>query len=373
MKIVKILSFFLVTLIILSQNIWASDVNKILNPLKDKELKSAKDAPTIKGELAVKKLEEKNKKKSFEAIAGELIKLSGYTQVRYRIRDDNNDTFDIRRARLTLKGDISQRFSYKLQCEFGGTRQKLLDAELGYKFNPHFKLTAGQFKIPFSQENLTSSAKLDTINRSQVVEALTARSKDVLGNQNGRDVGLKISGSFWQTSDNYLFDYAFGVFNGSGTNTSDHNEQKDFIGRLIFHPAKALSIGASFYKGKYTLSETPTQKNKRNRIGVEFAYVYNCLSLKGEYISGSDGSTKKDGWYLQTGHCLIPKKIQWILKYDSFDPNTKISKNATDAYTIGVNWFFNNRAKLQVNYELKDEESQEKSNNTFIIQMQLGF
>jgi len=373
MRIVKILAFFLATLIILSQNIWASDMDALLNLPQDKKSKSAEDVPSFRDDLAVKKLEEKSKKKSFEVIASELIKLSGYTQVRYRIRDDNNDTFDIRRSRLTLKSDISQRFSYKLQCEFGGSRQKLLDAELGYKFNPNFKLTAGQFKIPFSQENLTSSARLDTINRSQVVEALTARSKDVLGNQNGRDIGVKISGSFWQASNNYLFDYAFGVFNGSGTNTPDYNEQKDFIGRLIFHPGKGLSVGASFYKGKYTLPDTPTPKDKRNRIGAEFAYVYNCLALKGEYISGNDGSIKKDGWYLQAGYCLIPKKIQGILKYDNYDPNTKISKNATDVYTIGVNWHFNDRAKLQINYELKDEEGQEKSNNSLIIQMQLGF
>lgn len=61
------------------------------------------------------------------------------------------------------------------------------------------------------------------------------------------------------------------------------------------------------------------------------------------------------------------------MKYDTYDPSTKVSKNATYVYTIGVNWLFNNRTKLQVNYELKDEEGEENSNNTLIIQMQLGF
>jgi len=184
MKVFRILAFLLVGLIILAQNIWASDDNALLN------FRSS----------TANKVNEKSNKENFEMIAAKLMKLTGYTQVRYRVRDDNNDTFDIRRARLALKGDIIQRFSYKLQFEFGGTHQKLLDAELGYELDAHFKLSVGQFKIPFSLENLVSSAKLDTINRSQVVEALTARSKDVLGNQNGRDIGIKITGSFWQTS-----------------------------------------------------------------------------------------------------------------------------------------------------------------------------
>lgn len=295
MKGFRILAFFLVSLIILTKNMWVSDVDELLNLLTDEGLMSIEDACYFRGKLAVRKLKEKSKKKSFEVIVGKLIKLSGYTQVRYRVRDDNNDTFDIRRARLTLKGDISKRFSYKLQYEFGGTHQKLLDAELGYEFNPHFKLTAGQFKIPFSQENLVSSAKLDTINRSRVVEALIARSKDVLGNQNGRDIGVKIGGSFWQASDNYLFDYTVGVFNGSGINTSDLNEQKDFIGRLIFHPIKDFSVGASYYEGKYTLSNSRFRKDERDRVGAEFAYVHDPISLKGEYITGNDGATEKDG------------------------------------------------------------------------------
>ena len=32
------------------------------------------------------------------------------------------------------------------------------------------------------------------IDRSQVVEALVARGKDVIGNQNGRDIGIQIGG-----------------------------------------------------------------------------------------------------------------------------------------------------------------------------------
>lgn len=375
MKVISVLGWLLVSLLIFTSLSFAaeSDVDRLLELLVEKGVVAQEDAAGFRADLAVKKQEEKEKQKEFLVIAGKPLKLSGYTQVRYRALEDGNDTFDIRRARLTLKGDITERFDYKFQYEFGGSSSKLLDAELGYEFNPYLKLSAGQFKIPFSQENLVSSAKLDTINRSQIVEALTARSKDVLGNQSGRDIGIKASGSFWEAKDRYLFDYALGVFNGSGINTSDRNEQKDFVGRLVFHPIKELSLGGSYYAGRYTLSSTPARKDDRDRIGAEFAYVHDPISLKGEYIRGNDGAVEKDGWYLQAGYFFIPKKLQGVLKYDTYDSNTKTAKNATDVYTIGANWFFNKWAKLQVNYEFKDERGEEKNNNALIAQVQLGF
>ena len=72
----------------------------------------------------------------------------------------------------------------------------MIDAYGEIKLADYFSLTVGQFKIPFSMENLTSSNKLEMIDRSQVVEALVARSKDVIGNQNGRDIGIQAGGTF---------------------------------------------------------------------------------------------------------------------------------------------------------------------------------
>lgn len=318
--------------------------------------------------------EEKETQKEFNVIAGKPIKISGYTQVRYRQDRSINDTFDVRRARLDIKGDVTERFDYRTQVEFGGTSGPfLLDATVAYKANPYLKLTAGQFKIPFSQENLTSSPKLETINRSQVVEALVARGSDVIGNQNGRDIGLQASGSAFSKEDYSLIDYAVGVFNGSGINTADRNEQKDLAGRLVLHPLKDLSVGGSYYLGRATLSTATASKQDRDRVGAEFAYVHDPVSLKGEYIKGKDNGIKKDGWYAQAGYFFIPKKLQGVFKYDAYDSNVKAGKNATNVYTLGGSWYFNKWAFLQANYELKDEKGKELRNNTLLSQLTLQF
>lgn len=368
--------WLLINLLVLSQLSLALEPSTnefILLTLKNGIL--AKGNPNdLKGDMTHENQKGMKEKKEFSIIAAKLIKLSGYTQVRYRIREDNIDGFDIKRARLSFKGKISKQFSYKLQTELGGSSQKLLDTELTFDLHPILKLCAGQFKIPFSQENLMSSSGLATINRSQVVEALTARSKDVLGNQSGRDIGIKLSGSFSKITDWSLFDYALGVYNGSGINTSDLNEQKDVVGRLVIHPVKNIALGGSYYRGKYTIANALSKIDNRKRVGAEFTCTYSLISFMAEYIKGKDSSIEKAGWYVQAGCFFIPRKIQGILKYDTYDPNTDVSDNSTTVYTIGVNLFLDKKSKIQINYELKiNEQGTEKEYNPLIAQLQFAF
>lgn len=371
-----IFGWLLVSILVINPLSYAaeSDVDRLLELLVEKKVLTKDDATAFRADLAVKKQEEKEAQKEFTVIAGKPIKISGYTQLRYRNDKSINDTFDIRRARFNIQGDITERFDYRTQVEFGGTAVTLLDAIVGYKINPYLKLVLGQTFIPFSQENLASNTKLETINRSQVVEAMTGRStNDILGNKNGRDVGIQAGGSLLPRADYNLVDYAFGVFNGAGINVSaDTNEQKDYAGRVVFHPLKAWSLGASYYAGSYAASAT-SQSVDRDRYGLEFAYVKDLVSFKGEYIKGNDGATDKDGWYLQAGYFFIPKKFQGVFKFDTYDPDIRVSRNAKNVYTLGGNWYFNKQAFLQVNYELKDEQGKETDNNALIGQLTLQF
>lgn len=354
--------------IVIAPALWAnSEVDKLLDLLVEKGTITSEEAAVFRADQAVGRQEEKEQQKEFVLIAGKLLKLSGYTNVRYRDIENGNDTFDVRRVRLNIQGDITERFDYRTQVEFGGGKVALIDGILGYKVNPYLKLSLGQFLIPFSQENIVSNTKLETINRSQVVEALTARGTDVIGNQNGRDIGLQGAGTFG------LLDYAVALFNGAGINTTDTNKTKDIIGRLVFHPAKDWSIGGSYYTGKYTLASAPTKKDDRKRAGAEIAYSKEVYSLKGEYIQGKDASIKKNGWYAQATYFLIPKKLQGVFKFDTFDPNKDIQTNESGVYTLGGNWFFNKWTYAQINYEAKNEAGREVNNNVLSGQFTLQF
>jgi hypothetical protein len=354
-----------------------SDVDDLLNFLTEKGVIKAGDAATFKEELAKKKQKEANEKNGFALTASNLLRLSGYTQIRYQVPENATSGFDIHRARLILDGDITDHIDYRLQPEFAGTSPKLLDAYMDYEVGSYLKFTAGQFKIPFSQENLISSSMLETIDRSQVVEALVARSKDVIGNQNGRDIGIKAGGNFLRLSDTYLFEYALALLNGQGIDTTDLNDQKDYVGRLLIHPIKDLSIGGDYYAGRYALASITGSSYERTRIGAELSYIHDPVSLKAEYIRGRDGSkttiTTRQGWYVQGTCFLLPKKLQGVLKYDAYDPDVNIPDNTSTVYTIGLNWFFTSLTRIQVDYEIKDVDRATRNSNLLAAQVQVGF
>jgi phosphate-selective porin len=283
------------------------------------------------------------KKDQISLSVSQPFKLNGFAQVQYIHWDQGVDSFSVRRARLILGGDIIKNLRFKLQID-AGKSPILLDANLDWSFSPYLSLRAGQFKIPFSQENLASSSDLDTINRSQVEEKLTP-GRDI-GSQ-GRDIGVMAFGK-WS-----LLEYQVGFFNGSGINKADTNDQKDFGGRLIVHPIKSLSIGGALYDGRYRPdSESPTViRDNIHRTGLEVAFIQSALSVKGEYIFSKDDLMSRNGWYVQGGYFFLPKELQGIVRFDTYDKNRDQDLDRSDRFTLGLSWFFADKTKLQVNYE----------------------
>ena len=210
----------------------AQSTNDILNLLIANKTITQEQADSIRAEAAIKQQDVESNKKSFFVTAAKQIQLSGYVQMRYQNLDEKGkiDGFDIRRARLELKGSITPYWNVKFQVELAGSSPKLLDAYGECKIASYFNITLGQFRVPNFLENTYPTGKLETIDLTQVIEALAARSKDVIGNQNGNDIGIQINGSLFKVNDHPLFNYYFGVFNGSGINNTDKNEAKSIAG-----------------------------------------------------------------------------------------------------------------------------------------------
>jgi phosphate-selective porin len=373
MKFVFSLSF----LVFFAAELFSQSTNDILNLLIANKKISQSQADSIRAEAALLQQQTDASRKSFFVTAARQMQLTGYSQIRYQMLQDRgkHNGFDIRRARVDLKGSITPIFSYRLQADFVD-KPKMIDAYGEIKLTDYFSITAGQFKIPFSMENLTSSNKLETIDRSQVVEALVARSKDVIGNQNGRDIGIQAGGTFLKVNNTPVFEYRIGVFNGSGINVAETaNNEKDVSGRLIITPVKGLSFGGSIYTGwdKAIKPDVPGKGQTRNRFGGEVSYVVASFSLKAEYISGQDGKTNRAGWYAQAGYFVIPQRLQILGKYDVYDPNTSTGNNISTNYVLGANYNFNSWSRLQAFYTIRQEQGPSIANNYMSVQYQIGF
>lgn len=301
-------------------------------------------------------------KEESKHLTGQSLKWSGYSQVNYTHGENCRNEFRIKRSRIMLKGNVLKNINYKLQID-GGKTPILLDVKIEINFIPLAKLSFGQFKVPFSIENLISSSELDTINRSNTVENLCP-GRDI-GAQ-GRDIGITVNGKY------SCLEYTLGVFNGSGINKIDYNDQKDKAGRLVFTPIRSLSIGFSHYNGRYS-SHLSAPVLKKDRTGVDIFFFKNKLSLKGEYIFARDGQTERSGWYIQGGYYLIPKKLQAIVRHDSFDRNMAIREDRIVVITSGLNCFFSKKTKFQINYEYHKGGLDEAPKNVILAQVQAGF
>lgn len=442
MKKLKYILILLVSMLIVPQISLAVEIDELLlDSLVKKGVITQEEAAEIRAESAIQTQDELTAKKKFNVEGKTKIDLGGYSQAQYVVDETagSADTAKIRRVRLDFRG-IVKNIGWRVQTDAYPVR--LLDAYLEYPLS-FLNLRVGQFKVPFGLENLESSPKLDTIERAQISERLVA-GRD-LPSASGRDIGLQLSGEF-APKGTKIADYAVGVFNGQGINTSDADEKKDLVGRVVFSPPvellKGLSLGVAYYTGKWDyerkkttyVSGTPTvivvEKledwlTRERRTGLELVYLRGPLSIKGEYITGKDKGTgisasqkwdpaqeriiERAGWYAQFGYRLkdlIPLDMEVVAKYDSYDPDTQLSESPEaskftydidpktgktpggfrgpydptrdvyqkDVLTMGLNWFLSKEAKIQLNYEFRDEKEGPKvDNNRLITQFQFVF
>ncbi|HEY6160111.1 MAG TPA: porin [Bacteroidia bacterium] len=385
----KTKSYFLFTaLSLFTAKVFAQSNEDVVNILQKKGLLTQREADSLRSDYSVKQEQNKKNQTLFPIQAGRGVQISGYSQVRFQSLQeaDKPDGFDIRRARLDIRGSINKVWEYRLMTDFASS-PKLIDAFVSFKPYDFLKITAGQFYVPFSLENLTPDRQLEFIDRSQVVNALVSRDKDVIGNNNGRDIGIQVSGNVWKRNDRFIFDYYLGAFNGQGINVVDLNESKDIAGRLVAHPFHFFDIGASYYNG-YDAWGSPSKNQRRVRSGAEVAFHYHSWSVKAEYILGQDGKTKingktedlvRAGWYTQATWFIFPKQLQVVLRYDTYDPNTfkapesQPQNDITSWYTGGLNYFINEWAKVQVSYSLRKEQGPQINNDVISAQFQVSF
>jgi phosphate-selective porin len=294
--------------------------------------------------------------------ANKPIQLSGNIIFRASAVNPGSSGFSINKARLAFSGELIKDISFKFQVETVPTPY-LLDAQLDIVFNEAAALRLGQFKVPFSQENIYTDTDLCTIKRSQPVVAMCPGfDTDSLG----RDIGITFHGRL------STLEYTAGVFNGEGINKAATNKPKDLAGRILFTPTDSLSLGASYYDGTQTpISGAPT--TRKERAGVELTLNRQAFTLNGEFIIARDGALDRQGWYLQAAHFLLPKKLQGVFKVDSYNQNKNVPGNRSNLWTIGINWFIAARIKIQANHELYKNEAGRTTKKAFMVQIRAGF
>ena len=215
------------------------------------------------------------------------------------------DTFDIRRARLGVKYKFAKNYSGEIVFNTVGAVNVLDVAYMDVSWFEKAKFRFGQFKMPYSLEQLTSSNNIDFIERSFVDSYIPAK-----------EIGAQIFGEPTKG-----MTYALALSNGLpganavGSEADNRVDGKDVIGRVTFNASEAMGdketvmhgglafsvgdspIGTGFGGNRSTEARgasfftqpilnqngVASKKIERSRYGVEGAFASGPFKVQGQY------------------------------------------------------------------------------------------
>lgn len=224
------------------------------------------------------------------------VRLFGYTQFGASFGTATTPhQFAFDRVRLGAKGMIDDRIGYRVMVELlklnkparaDTTVEGLLDAVIDWRATDWLKLSAGQFKTPFSMAYTTSAAKLDVIGFGMATNVSLDRGVGLMAS--GRNLGGLGLG------------YDAGIFNagtradGTAFTAGTLGHDDALVGRLLYDGfgkrlhleggvADASVSGGGAYRAFYA--------------GVRLRY--HPLELKGGWLQGSQGGRRTRVFYGQ--------------------------------------------------------------------------
>ncbi len=226
-------------------------------------------------------------------------------------------TLFFRRVRPELSGDFLHHFNFMIAGEFGATavdnpkgtnetaaaapgaaptaasakfaaaqttrfQAAPADVFVNYRNGSLFNIQVGQFDAPFMMDNRTSDKYTAFMERALPVRAI--------GIPSNKEIGAM----FWGETQNRLFFYSFGPFNGDGQNRPNVDSRFDLMGRFFVHPLattdmdkdnplKDMQIGGSIRYGS------------RDKKWVN--YDYTAMTTQGNFAfwsptyAGTNGTT----------------------------------------------------------------------------------
>lgn len=295
---------------------------------------------------------------------------------------DSKFTFRPRRAEIKLNGEILPDVGFTIMidpakksklttkadeagsltgAEVDQTSNILQDVFVDYRIGkslsflqpiaPNLKILVGQQKTPVTEEGYRSSSKVDMVERS------------IIGRTYGdkRDIGALLADS------HDYFDYTVGIFNGSGLNRPDENNEKSVAGHFIVKPVKEFALGAFGQVGS-----TGTEEDDQDRWGFDTQFEKSVFSIKSEYARGKDVTTDSHGFYVQPG-VFLAENVQAVARYDWFDPNEDQSDDTIKEISGDINYFiYKHNAKIQVEYMRRNNDAA-TNKNVFLTNFQVLF
>lgn len=366
--------------------------------------------------------EPEKKKKWFEKYS-----LSGYTQ--FRINEtvelrpgsapaqhvgdssvEDNQSFLIRRARLVLSGDVTDRISLYFQPDFAASVPGSSDnqhyvqlrdwyTDLHFDTAKVYRIRVGQSKVPYGWENLQSSRNRVPLDRNDAFNSATKNERD-LGAffywtpeyaqdffKFTQDEGLKGSGNYGV--------FGFGFYNGQGGSLREQNDNLHTVSRLTlpitFDSGQLMEVGIQGFLGDFTVLSSPisplgvgpavrpagtleTDGQKgiyEKRLGATLVYYPQPLGFQAEWTVGrgpglNDAQTDVVQRPLYGGYGMLLYRYQSerygeflpFVRWAQYKGGYRSERNAPfadiDEWEMGLEWQMTEYVELVTMYTLTD-------------------
>lgn len=295
--------------------------------------------------------------------------VSGYIQPRFTLVNGSstsgitNSTFDVKRYSLFVRAQLDPHIS-AVVTPSGLPNTSLLEA-YGEYADKTYSARLGLSRIPFGYESPLGSNKLITLERSQVVSQL-----------------LVVPG-LWYDRGAYVYvkpvdklNIAAGVANGASTSTAqDPNNGKNVVARVGYQVLPKTIVGISYYDGTVAQTNNGSYVTGTHidaqRIGADLEATAGQFQIISEALLGKNGDVDAKGGYVTVAY--TQGKTQPYVRYDVYDPNTDTANNSFERWTGGVGYYVTPNAKLSLEYEAINDDTQPNLNGRLTTQYQISF
>ena len=330
-----------------------------------------------------------------------------------KIKEDfgrQEDGVRLRRGRFYIGGNIHENIDFMLQIDFAGGEVALRDAYLGLSDLPVAKFRIGQFKEPFSLEELTSSNNITFLERGLPNAFAPSRNVGFMLHNSQFEARMTWAVGLFRDTDDTGFGVRDGTYSVTGRLTGlpwyqDKGARMLHLGMAYSHrdpddtvqyrARPEASIGSRF------VDTGNIATDQVDLMGAEAACVVGPFSLQGEFIMAwvdvAEASTADlSGYYAQVSYFLTGERRPystssgtfgsikpknnfffgrglgaWELKarYSSLDlTDGAVGGGKLSNVSAGVNWYLNPNARIMWDYVHSDVD---KSGNANLAMMRL--
>lgn len=277
--------------------------------------------------------------------------------------DETVSNFEIRRGRLQLDGNLwGKDFAYRFQADWGKGNLSLKDFFGDYALGHHTWLRFGQFKKPFSRQQITGFFRTEISDRAITDRAFGA----------GRDIGVALHNGYEASPP---WEWTIGVFNGTGdvaklegitvddAGVVDSSKAKFNTVPREFHPIVVARVGHNHGKlrgyseadleggplrwgvGLSIQAEGDLDRDNKSNQKVQLDYIVKVRGLSttgGLYAqTAQDGTSVYDqgkslvGFHVQAGY-MLAKHWQLAARYAAVGDTAVGGTQATDQQELAL-------------------------------------